>query len=224
LSFATTGEGFSELWSTMDFELTSADDRHHAFIVPHGLPDAGDTFVIELSFSDGSTQTYSRMLNYVFYNVPRLVNFGAPGDMQAFAAQQPIEFDGAQNLVLEFNPPVDETGAYLTAMNYEFEIFYYAAADGSQVQNVDGDATFADAIAGFSTQSLEFVVTADELSLSGDDTYTVELPAEMFVDSVITSDGDTVEIGSYKIDIAAQRNANAAVMLQFRKAEESSAE
>lgn len=205
------------LWGALDYAFEEAGDRWQAWAVAHKTVNAGDSFGVVIDFDDGTSLKMIRMINYVFTNIPRLMNHGAPGNLTAYAGGA-VSFDGTQDVVLEFQPPVDETGAYLTGMDYFFEFFYNAAGDGAQVQqNVDWDATFGGTPpADF--QNGKFVVTADELgALSGTNTYTVTLPAELFVDAIAHTDGSTTTIGNYKIDIAAQKGGNAAVMLGFQK-------
>ncbi len=203
-------------WSESDYAFADFGDRWQAFIIPNATIEAGDTFTIEVSFSDDTTKQYSRMVNYVFRNIPRLIQFGADGALNDYVDQQPIEFDGTQDLVLVFEPPPDETGALLTGMSYQFEMFYLASGDGSQVEDVDFTATWPAPPANFS-QNKSYNVAADALVLSGDNTFTVTIPKEVFVDQVVLNDTSTQDIGSYKIDIAAQNNGNAAIMLVFQK-------
>lgn len=208
----------SDLWSAAGYEFEGAGDRFQKFVVPNALITAGETITVEITFDDSSTRVLSRMINYVFKNIPKLERFGPSADSLAeFDNSQPILFDGAQDLVLEFRPPPDETGALLTALDYQFEFFYEAASDQSQVQNIDNDATFPSPPAGFMTNNHAFSVLAGALTLSADETYVVTLPKELFIDTAQIEGGGSTAIGSYKIDIAAQKSGNAAIMLRFQK-------
>lgn len=209
------GQSFKP-WSDSDYAFDVATDRLQAFVRPNALLNAGDTFTVAVEFDDGSTKLFSRMINYVFKNIPRLRQFGdTVGGLTAFSSGT-ISFDGSQDLVLVFNPPTDDTGAYLTGMDYQFEIFYNDAGGAQLNGNIDGNATFPTPVAGFSTNNFSFNVTKDALSLAGDNTSTVTLPKDIFVSTVQTTSGAQA-VGSYKIDIAAQKGGNAAIMLNFVK-------
>ncbi|MFO0973807.1 MAG: hypothetical protein U1A27_10270 [Phycisphaerae bacterium] len=211
-----TGMGLQfQPWSDHDYAFTHSGDRWQAFVVPHALIQAGDTFVVEVSYSDDTTDTYRRMINYVFKNIPRLMEHGTPSGRTAYTSGE-VVFDGTQDLVLKFRPPVDETGAYLTGFDYFFEIFYNDSMH-QQVQNVNWSASFGGTPPpGFDNG--KYVVHAADLgALAGDNTYTVTIPKEVFRDTLVKNDTSTVSIDSYKIDIAAQNSGNAAIMLPFRK-------
>ncbi len=211
-----TGFGLGEeLWSDSDYAFDNAGDRWQAFVYANDLIEAGDLFAVIVDFADGTSIKSRRMINYVFKSIPRLVQHGTPATQGSYAGG-PVQFDGLQDVVLVFEPPIDETGAFLTDFDYFFEFFY---VDGSnqQIQNADWTATFGGpAPAGFDNG--KFVVHAVDLgALSADGTYTVTLPAELFVDSIVRNDATTEAVASYKIDIAAQNSGNAAVMLPFVK-------
>lgn len=215
-----TGSGLmATSWAAEGYAFENAGDRFQAFVIPNALIEAGDVFTVEITFDDGSTGIFSRMINYVFKTIPRLVKHGDASSLTTFTGTQPINFDGAKDLTLEFEPPKDETGAFLTGFDYQFEIFYNEAGTNSQLNgDIDVDATFPTAITGFNRQNKNYEVSADTLTLSSDNTYTVTIPKEIFVNTVETSAG-TKTVGSYKIDIAAQsgNGDNAAIMLQFQK-------
>lgn len=213
-------------WADEGYAFDEEDDRFDAFVRPNDVMDAGDTFTVEISFDDGTTEQHTRMINYVFKNIPKLVQYGgSAGVRNAFdvtdaavngTPEHPIPFDGFQNLVLVFEPPVDETGAYLTGLDYAFEIFY-ETEDGTQLNGqIDQEATWATLPTGFEGQ--RYWVSADDLSLSASNTYTVTLPKEIFVDTVVLNTAEEVAVDHYKIDIAAQApTGNAAIMLTFQK-------
>jgi len=176
-------------WASVGYyAFDPRSDRFDAFIRPNDVMDAGDTFTVEISFDDGTTEQYSRMINYVFKNIPKLLQYGAGTALTDFDVHDPningtdhhpIPLDGEQDLVLVFNPPVDENGDWITGMYYTFTIFYHAADEG---------------------------------------TYTVTIPKEAFPDTVVLQSGGTAEVGSYKIDITADcPSGNAAIMLVFAK-------
>lgn len=211
-----TGSGIvEELWSDSDYAFDKAGDRWQAFVYANDLIEAGDLFAVIVDFADGTSVKYRRMINYVFKNIPRLVQHGTPTDQSSYAGGT-VEIDDAQDVVLIFEPPIDETGAFLTDFDYFFEFFY---VDGSnqQIQNADWNATFGGTPpVGFDNG--KFVVHAADLgALSADGTYTVTLPTELFVDTIVRNDATTEAVVSYKIDIAAQNSGNAAVMLPFVK-------
>lgn len=199
------------LWSDSGYVFDEAGDRFQQFAVPHALIDAGDTFMVAVELEDGTMRLCYSMINYVFTNIPRLIRYGTPGAMSAYTAGSGISFDPNQDLVLEFEPPKDETGAYLTGFDYTFQIFYY---DGTDQLSVDGSATWATPPTDFDTTRQVYTVTAAALgSLSADNTYTVTIPKEAFPAQVKTSDGSTVTVSSYKIDITAEKNGNNAALM-----------
>jgi len=191
----------------------------------NGLMDAGDTFTADIAFDDGSVAQYSRMLNFVFKNIPKLVKYGTPTSLSDFSVKdeavdgspsKPIPFDGTQDLVLVFHPPPDETGAYLTWPDYSFQIFYHAA-DGRQLNaEIDQAATWPTRPPAF--QGTMYWVNNEDLTLAPDNTYTFTLPKEVFPTVVRTTSGQDVTVDSYKIDVTAEcPTGNAAIMLCFKK-------
>lgn len=205
-----------ENWADEDYAFDEAGDRHQAFVRPNTVMDAGDAFTIEVTFNNGTTTQYSRMVNFVFKNIPKLVKYGVAGSLTNFdvsnaningTMQKPIPFDGTQDLTLEFQPPVDEDGNLLTDLDYFFTIFYNDA-NGTQLNgDIDASATFTTTITDFNTQTFNFTVENSSLTLSSDNTYTVTLPKEIFPTTVQTGTGaETVD--TYKVDIAAQSNGN----------------
>lgn len=212
------GSGGFPLWSDSGYAFTDRGDRFDAFVIPNALIEAGDTFTVELTFDDGSTEQTSRMINYVFTNIPQLIQVGAPGSLADYASGT-ITFDGTQDVVLVFQPPVDESGEYITQLDYYFEFFYNEAGTHAQINDIDADATWPGGTpAGFDAQNHNFVVSAADLTLGSDNTYTVTLPKELFVDVVTVQGGGTKTVGEYHIDIAAQNNGNnAAFMVHYQK-------
>ncbi|MBL8879219.1 MAG: hypothetical protein JNG88_08875 [Phycisphaerales bacterium] len=216
LMTTSIGPNSFALWSSIGYAFDDAGDRFQRFVIPHDHLNAGDTFTVEVTFEDGSTKQYSRMVNFVFTNIPRLRNWGQGGGALGAFAGGVIQVDNTQDLDLEFQPPTDDTGNYLENLDYSFEVFYY---DGSnqQINNIDVTATWPTPPTGYSGNRTVFSVSAASLSLSVDDTYTVTLPSSIFVDSVETSTG-TVAVSEYKIDIAPQSNGNnSAIMLHFER-------
>lgn len=215
----SSGGGVTQAqWSSVGYVFEQASPTNwEAFVTPKGLIEAGDTFTVEVFFDDGTTQLFSRMINFVFKNIPELVNVGTPVSMNAFSGAQPIQFDGTTDLAMEFAPPIDELNNKLTGLDYRFEVFFYDG-NGQQIQNIDGNATWPGPITGWRSDVRSFDVSKDDLVLSVDDTYTIVLPAEIFADQVTQNGGNVVNVASYKIDIASQSNGNnAAIMLQFEK-------
>lgn len=211
-----TGFGLTEqLWSDSDYAFDKAGDRWQAFVYANDLIEAGDMFAVIVDFADGTSIKYRRMINYVFKSIPRLVQHGTPSSQNPYAGGA-VDFDGMQDVVLTFEPPIDETGAFLTDFDYFFEIFY-TDLSGQQIQNIDWATTFGGpAPAGFDNG--KFVVHAADLGpLSADGTYTVTLPAAIFVSVIFQNDATVQSVGGYKVDIAAQNSGNAAVMLPFVK-------
>lgn len=214
----TTLLGGSTLWSDSGYEL-SADGANHfqAFVTPNAFIDAGDVFTIEYTFDDGSTRIFTEMLNYVFRNIPQLVNAGSPGALTPAPGAGTTMFDGTQDLVLEWMPPEDETGAAIVSVGYRFELFFHDL-NGMQIDGIDGATTWPTAISGWNATNRAYEVSGDSLTTpSADGTFTVQLPSGIFVDTVQTSSGP-ISVGTYVIDIAAQDDGNnAALKVRFDK-------
>jgi hypothetical protein len=216
----------SQLWSITDYAFTFREDRFEAFVVPNAVMPAGDTFTVEIAMSDGSTITTSRMLNYIFKRIPRLVKYGSAGALQAFdpatpagngSLGQPVTFDGSQDLVAEFAPPEDENGDLLVNLDYALDVFFYGD-NGFPINDIDVAATWPTPVPGMRPGSLAFDVPASALTVTPDNTYTITIPKELFVDQVVLKDGSTAQAGIYKIDIAAQcPSGNAAIMFALTK-------
>jgi len=216
-----------ENWAGLDYAFDEAADRFEAFVRPNTPMDAGDTFTIEVAFDDGTTEQYSRMINFVFKNIPRLVRYGAAGALNDYDAtsetangtpDNPIPFDGSQDFVLVFYPPVDETGAYLTDLDYYTFAIFYNSADGRQLNHeMDEDATWTSLPPDFEAGGT-YYVDKEDLTLAADNTYTVTLPREIFLDAVTTTSAEEVPVVSYQLDITAETSSgNAAVILNFAK-------
>jgi len=225
LTVATVRGASEQLWKAIDYALTASGDRFEAFVVPQAVMDAGDTFTLEVAFDDGTTTQVSRMINYVFKNIPTLVEYGPPGDTQPFditdprangSPSAPLRIDGDQDLVLVFRPPPDETGAPITGMDYTFHFFFYDA-DGQPVSDIDTAATWPTSV--FEPNSTTVRVAADELgALSDDGTHTFTLDQQCFADRLVLKEASEVEVGAYKVDITAEApTGNAAIMLYFVK-------
>lgn len=212
-----TINGTSTLWSDDGYELQPEGGANHfqQWVVPNEFINAGDNFTVEVDFGDGSTRTYTRMINYVFKSIPKLVHYGAPGDPQDYAGAL-IQFDPSQDLVLEWNPPVDETEGLLTDLDYFLEVFYYDAGGQQLNGQIDFAATWPTPPAGFGEQGTTTLsAPASTLSLSAENTFTVTMPHEIFVSEVQTATG-AVAVARYKVDIAAQNDgSNAALMVQL---------
>ncbi len=207
------------LWSDEGFELDMAGENHfQQFVVPNAFINGGDTFTAEVTFDDGTTGVYNRMINYVFKSIPKLEQFGSPDAVTPITGPDPmLTFDGTKSLVLEWAPPVDEMGNLLVDLDYRFEVFFYDA-NNMQINGIDGEATWPTPPAKWDVNTTAFSISGPELAtLSDDNTLTVDLPQEIFVDTVETTDGP-VNVSAYKIDIASQNNGNnSALMLQFEK-------
>lgn len=204
-------------WSSTSYALQPDGTNHfQEWVVPNDFMNTGDTFTVEITFDDGTVGVYSRMINYVFKSIPKLINVGAPGALAPFNGPAKIQFDGSQDLTFEWAPPVDDFGMLIVGVPYRFEIFYYDTS-GNQINNIDA-SSWSTAIPNFDPNGACYEVAASSVTtLSASNTFTVTLPKEIFVNSV-TVGGSTVNVGSYKVDIAAQNNGNnAALMLRLKK-------
>lgn len=212
------GGAMPQLWSASGYALNKEGPNHfQQFVVPNDFLTPGDSFTVEVTFDDGSVGVYTRMIDYVFHSIPKIVKYGAPDDLQAYAGPETIRFDGSQDLVLEWNPPVDERGMLLTGLDYRFEVFYYDEG-GQQIDKINGAATWSTPPAGWNADNTAFEVAGSTLTTpSATDTFSVTLPKRIFVDTVQTASGP-VNVSRYKVDIAAENNGNnAALMLNFEK-------
>lgn len=207
------------LWSASSYALQPDGTNHfQQWVVPNDFMNTGDTFTVEITFDDGTVGVYSRMINYVFKSIPKLINVGPPGALATFNGPAVITFDGTQDLVFEWAPPVDDFGMLLVGLPYQFEIFYYDSAD-QQIDDIDGSATWPSPPTNFDANSQNYSVSGTTLStVSATGAFSVQLPKELFVNSVQKTDGTTVNVAIYKVDIAAQNNGNnAALMLRLKK-------
>ncbi len=222
--------GAPATWLSLGYAFTKETDRFEVFVCPGAVMNSGDTFTIEVEFEDGATEQYSRMINYVFKNIPKLLKYGpAGGTLVDFdvndpnvngSPSKPILFDGTKDLTLVFNPPPDETGAYLTDLRYDFQMFYFNESDGGQLnQDIDYDATWpAPKPEGMRPNSANYEVAIESMPPLVDNTYTITIPKEYFVDAIKTKSGGTKAVTSYKIDITANcPSGNCAIMLCFKK-------
>lgn len=212
-------------WSDTSYAFEEGTDRFNAFVRPNDLMEAGDTFRIQITFEDGTSFSTWRMINFVFTNIPKLIKYGSPLGMTPFditnasingTLNKPIRFDNTRDLVLEFEPPVDETGAPLTDLpEYNCQIFYIDS-NGDQLNGqIDVDATFGALPAG-ATSNLAYVVSTSSLTLAADGTYTITVPMELFPNNVTLTDSSTEAVASFKVDLTAESDGgNAAIMLNF---------
>lgn len=206
----------SAAWADSDFAFGYIANSYQAFISPNALLTAGDSFTVEVTFDDSSTRQYTQMINYVFTNIPRLISAGAGASQTAFTGQQPVMFDGTQDLTLVFQPPKDENGDFIDGLDWRFE-FFFLDGSNAQIQNIDGNATWPTPIAGWEANNHAYTVSGPMLSLSTDTTYTLTLPKELFVDTLTLNGGGTQAVTQFQIDIAAQKTGNAAIKLNYQK-------
>ncbi len=221
------GPGPAPLWSASGYAFNlEGDGRYDAFVTPQAVMSCGDSFTVEVAYTDGTSEQFTRMIAYVFKSIPAFVQYGTAGSLKTYdpngasetgRGDDPMLFDGSQDLTLVFRPPTDDTGAPMTRLDYQFGLFFYRA-DGSQINGIDAAATWPTPVPGLS-MGTSYNVSASSLTLAGDGTYTVTLPKEIFPDSVVlTGTGEVVPVASYKIDIAAQcPSGNAAIMAKFAK-------
>jgi len=196
-------------------------------LIPLEVMQAGDIFTIEMTLDTGEVGQYSRMINYVFKSIPRLVRAGAAGSLHDFdvtdpamngTPEHPILFDGTQDLVLVFNPPKDETGAYITGMDYHIEVFFVGSGPGAGQLSLDFAATWPTPPPHLN-EPCWYEFPADTLGpLAADDTYTITLPIAVLPDTIHTQDGTEAAVGLYKMDLTAIcPTGNAAINLNYRK-------
>ena len=205
------------LWSSLGYALRPDGPNHfQEWAVPNDFMNTGDVFTVEITFDDGTVGLFTRMINYVFKSIPKLINVGPPGALVPFNGPAEIVFDGTKDIAFEWAPPVDDLGMLLVGLPYRFEIFYYDST-GGQINNIDA-ATWATPIANWNAASQAYEVPGTSLTtLSASNTFTVQLPKELFPNTVTTATGSRTVV-SYKVDIAAQNNGNnAALMLRLRK-------
>lgn len=207
------------LWSSVGYALNDKGGGTHfdQFVHPNDFINGGDAFTLLVEFDDGSKMYVPRMINFVFKSIPKLNFYGSPSAPTRSASPSSNQFDGTQDLVLKWNPPVDEAGKLLVGFDYRFEVFFNDAG-GQQIQNIDGAATWPTLPSGWRSDVRSFDVQGSSLStLDGSNQLSVQLPSGIFVNTVQTSSGP-VNVASYTIDIAAQKNGNnAALKVRFVK-------
>ena len=122
------------------------------------------------------------------------------------------------DLCLPTNATVVRQPQRQVGLPYQFEMFYYDSAN-QQIDNIDGSATWPTPPTNFDANSQNYGVSGTTLStVSATGAFSVQLPKELFVNSVQKTDGTTVNVAIYKVDIAAQNNGNnAALMLRLKK-------
>lgn len=219
LSSTTVAFAGGALWSTSSYALRPDGTNHfQEWVVPNDFMNTGDTFTVELTYDDGTTGVYSRMVNYVFKSIPKLINVGPPSTLVPYNGPGKITFDGTKDLVLEWAPPVDDFGHLMVGLDYKFELFYYDSS-GAQINDIDGVATWPTPITNWQTNGPIYEVAGSTLTtLSPSNTFSVQLPKEIFVDTVQTTSSGGVAVSRYKIDIAAQNSGNnAALMVELEK-------
>lgn len=204
-------------WVDSGFALQPAGANHfNAFVTPNAIINAGDTFVIEAQFDDGSTARLTRMINFAFHSIPKANVFGPPASASTSVVVGTNQFDGSQDLELRWNPPVDERGTLILGFDYRFEVFFHDAT-GAQINGIDKTATWPTMPTGFNGFSFD-VPGADLAALDSANQLAAILPHGIFVDTVTQDGGATVAVASYVIDIAAQKNGNnSALKVRFAK-------
>ena len=214
----TTVQG-GKLWSTASYDIPLyATNHYQEWATPHDFMNTGDTFTVEVTFDDSTVGVYSRMINYVFKSIPKLINIGAPGALAAYNGPGTVTFDGTKDLVIEWAPPVDDFGNLIVGIPYQMELFFYDASH-QQIDDIDFSATWPTPPTGWGPQNLFYFVDGSAVTtLSAGNTFTVTLPKEIFADTVHVTGGTDVNVAEYKLDIAAQRNGNnAALMFPLKK-------
>lgn len=198
------------------FNWSAADARWTAFVTPNALMNSGELFTFEVTFSDGSTRLYSRMINYVMKNIPKLTQVGPPGALTTFNLASlasgssgqygPLLIDGTKDLQLVFNPALDELGAYIRNTDYQVHLALYDAT-GSQIGDVNKTATWSpippymDPNAG-GNYNLTFpksVITPTWNATNN--TYSLTIDKGLFVNTVTKNSGSTVAVSHYKLDL-----------------------
>ena len=94
------------LWSAASYALRPDGTNHfQEWATPHNFMNTGDTFTVEITYDDGTVEVYSRMINYVFKSIPKLINVGPPGALAFFDGPKVIAFDGTQDLSIRMGSP-----------------------------------------------------------------------------------------------------------------------
>lgn len=220
-----------QLWSDTGYAFLENSDRYEAFAIPNAVMNAGDTFTVQIVLDDGTVIRTSRMLNYIFKRIPRLINHGTSSALVAFdptsttengTSSAPILVDATQDFVAEFAPPEDEDGSLLTDLDYVLEFFFYDAS-GSQINSsIDSSATWSTPVTGTETGSTygfsRMNIANTDLTLTASNTYLITVPKEMFIQQATLTDGTTTTVSQFKIDIAAQcPSGNAALMFNLAR-------
>ena len=219
-------------WATdayaFDTISSGANAYLQAFVRPNAVMAAGNLFHVETTSGTGVVKHQFRVVSYVWKNIPRLVSYGPPAvtattyTVPTGGPAPALTFDGTQDLVLTWKPPVDEAGDPVKDTDYHLE-FFYETASGQINSSINAAATWPTTPAGFTTSG-QFMIALTAANLAGSwdataGTYTATIPKEVFPTTVtLTGAGGTATITGYKIDIAAQKNSNnAAIMIQATK-------
>jgi len=129
-------------WKDSQNILYKSSDRWTVHVTPNGTPEAGDVLKFAVTTSTG-TQEFIATLSYVFKDIPRLVAYSDTAGTKEGASvlnlavyqanSNKFDYTGsAINLI--WTAPKDDTGAYITGMQYYLDGINYYDAGGVVVR------------------------------------------------------------------------------------------
>jgi len=178
----------------------------------------GDTFTFQITEADTEPYLVSKMINFVFRKPFLFLRYGPAAEslvsyQPTYSGPNKITINTASDLVLEIQPPQDETGSPLVAgATFEFSI-NYIDTDGNQIDNLDTAATnlvnwpttqHTDSVAWEGRRWHEGVELLDYITADPDGAFLVTIPAALFKTSITDDSGVTHTVGTYIIGASFQ--------------------
>jgi hypothetical protein len=132
----------------------SGVDQWSVYVRAGVQPQPGDVFVFQVNYSDGSSDEFSRMVNYAFSDITSLASYQVAGDIVRTAPATnepsvPLTLAGTTEITLNYNRPADENSNTLTGFAYDYFIDLYKTysaswPDSDFVDTVQGAITLQD--------------------------------------------------------------------------------
>ena len=142
-SLGTLQETYTEqLWSEEGFKLykTLLGDSaaYVVMVVPHSLPQLGDTFFVEVTLTDSSTEIHPLTVPYVLTDVSRVIEYnGTSALTNEGTMANPIGFS-ASSLEVVWTKPRYEDGTVIDGLSHSIS---YGTGEVVSSSNVEVDVT-----------------------------------------------------------------------------------
>jgi len=126
-------------WKDSGYALYKAGDRWQVHVRPNGTPEAGDVLKFRVTTTSGSEE-FIAQLTYVFKDIPRLIAYvDDTGTKEGAASLDLSVYTGNGNrfnysggtITFIFTAPKDDTGAYITGMQYYLDGINYYKGTGT---------------------------------------------------------------------------------------------